>query len=397
MNTKLLACALLAFNVSVVHADVPPAYDFTFIRIIDDPTDINNAGQVVGGGGRTGTLNHAFLWEAGRTTFLDRNPSEANGINNLGQVVGSTWPRPPDLYEETTAMSWTKISSTMLNHLEPNGRSEALAINDHGVAVGFSTVGPIDIRNDPDGAHNRVPVVWNGQTPTRLSNPEAVGGVVVEGMEATDINNHGQIVGRGGIRNEGGGFLTYHALMWDGDKVVDLDPGDYVSGAAAINDAGQVVGTSSLREPDGSHFRMHAFLWDDGVATDLGALDPYQYSGANDINNNGEIVGYSILSGNDYATLWDQNGKIYDLNSFLDTEEVKAGWVLTNAVAINDLGQILGFAENTSPGLFTRGSFLLTPTPIPEPESYAMLAAGLGVIGFVARRRKCSAVPNLRL
>lgn len=30
----------------------------------------------------------------------------------------------------------------------------------------------------------------------------------------------------------------------------------------------------------------------------------------------------------------------------------------------------------------------LTITPVPEPEIYAMLAAGLGLMGFVARRRK---------
>jgi hypothetical protein len=27
-------------------------------------------------------------------------------------------------------------------------------------------------------------------------------------------------------------------------------------------------------------------------------------------------------------------------------------------------------------------------TPVPEPESYAMLVAGLGVLGFVSRRRQ---------
>jgi N-acetylmuramic acid 6-phosphate (MurNAc-6-P) etherase len=30
----------------------------------------------------------------------------------------------------------------------------------------------------------------------------------------------------------------------------------------------------------------------------------------------------------------------------------------------------------------------LPPTSVPEPETYAMLLAGLGMMGFVARRRK---------
>jgi len=29
-------------------------------------------------------------------------------------------------------------------------------------------------------------------------------------------------------------------------------------------------------------------------------------------------------------------------------------------------------------------------TPVPEPEAYAMLMAGLGLLGFIARRRRKS-------
>ena len=39
----------------------------------------------------------------------------------------------------------------------------------------------------------------------------------------------------------------------------------------------------------------------------------------------------------------------------------------------------------------TPGQDMLYLTPIPEPETYAMLLAGLGLMGFVARRRKQSA------
>jgi len=36
------------------------------------------------------------------------------------------------------------------------------------------------------------------------------------------------------------------------------------------------------------------------------------------------------------------------------------------------------------------GSAWYVPTPIPEPETYAMMLAGLGMLGFTARRRKSS-------
>jgi hypothetical protein len=38
------------------------------------------------------------------------------------------------------------------------------------------------------------------------------------------------------------------------------------------------------------------------------------------------------------------------------------------------------------------GAVMLAPTaPVPEPETYGMMLAGLGVVGFLARRRKAAA------
>ena len=56
-----------------------------------------------------------------------------------------------------------------------------------------------------------------------------------------------------------------------------------------------------------------------------------------------------------------------DLNSL-----VSFGGILTAATAINNLGQV---AVSGIP-------------PIPEPETYAMLLAGLGLLGFITRCRK---------
>jgi hypothetical protein len=43
-----------------------------------------------------------------------------------------------------------------------------------------------------------------------------------------------------------------------------------------------------------------------------------------------------------------------------------------------------------SPGARILIDVAFVPTPVPEPETYAMLLTGLGLLGFIARRRKIS-------
>jgi len=60
------------------------------------------------------------------------------------------------------------------------------------------------------------------------------------------------------------------------------------------------------------------------------------------------------------------------------------------ASSINDQGQIIGFAFNHATS--ASGTFLLTP--VPEPETYAILVAGLGLLGLTARKRRAPADAN---
>jgi hypothetical protein len=71
------------------------------------------------------------------------------------------------------------------------------------------------------------------------------------------------------------------------------------------------------------------------------------------------------------------------LNSFLPASVRDEGWVLINSEAINNSGWIIGQAYNTS--LDLEHAFVLSP--VPEPGTYALLLAGLGMICFMRYRR----------
>jgi probable HAF family extracellular repeat protein len=108
----------------------------------------------------------------------------------------------------------------------------------------------------------------------------------------------------------------------------------------------------------------HAFLWTEGAGMiDLGDLSgrPTIYGGsfsiANAINNSGVVVGYSTLrDGVNHAFRWTRDGGMIDLNTLLPGG---SGWVLHEANDINDNGQIVGTGLHDG----TERAFRLTPAP----------------------------------
>lgn len=351
------------------------AYTFTDLGALDGRTSfaysINNAGQVAG----YSTIDNgagwrATLWDGGTMTRLDGlvagGQTLAYGINEAGQVVGQS----AASVSANAAAIWNGGVATELVGLS-FGHAKANGINTAGQVVGQSFSAAVNAYQA---------TLWNGTSATNLGTLNGVGM-----SEAKAINNTGQVAGWSDILQSGSTWKTdgTHATVWNGGVATDLGTlGGRDSRALAINDAGKVAGWSYTT----GAWTQHATVWENGTITDLGIGE------AHGINSAGQVVGWTWGAAGG-AMLW--NGTTATaLNSVLDASTLAAGWSLIDAQDINDNGWIVGQAIN---GAGVRHAYLLSVTAapsisaVPEPETYAMLLAGLGLLGFTARRRKNNA------
>jgi probable HAF family extracellular repeat protein len=277
---------------------------------------INNLGQVVGSSDTAQTVSHAFLWEGGHMTDLglsDARNSLAYCINDASQIAGVY--SYPD--RDTAGFFYAAGVVTTLSYV-PHGRVSA--INNIGEIVGHLT---LDTGTSPEA------FLWNAGTVIDLG---TLGGT---SSQARAINDSGQIAGFAYL----GGNSAIHAFLYSGADLADLGTlGGRNSMAFGINRTGQIVG-ASLTPGNGP---QHAFLYSAGVMTDLGTLGGTE-SQADGINDSGWAVGWSRTAGGEqHAFLW-SSGRMIDLNSFAAPG---SGIRLEEATAVNDVGQIVANANN---------------------------------------------------
>jgi len=169
---------------------------------------------------------------------------------------------------------------------------------------------------------------------------------------ALGLNDLGQAVGSSGTcanttSNSVTGLISGpHAVLWQDGSPTNLGTlgGVLVGVGAAINNRGEVVGASDLT----GDTEAHSFLWTKKTGMqDLGVLgtDPSNFAGW--INNKGQIVGWSCDSSGDCrAYLW-QSQEMVDLNSLIPAD---SPLYLILAFGINDDGEIVGQAVDISTG-----------------------------------------------
>jgi probable HAF family extracellular repeat protein len=159
------------------------------------------------------------------------------------------------------------------------------------------------------------------------------------------------VVGDTWLANSGGypprgGIWKYGAVTDVGTINKSSYTYDQYSFAYGINEGGEVVGESSINSAQyGYSQRTHAFAYRDGMIYDLGSLGG-TYARAVAVNNVEQAVGYGTTAGDAQThAILRQNGEHFDLGTL-------PGGKCSQASALNDSGQAVGFATRARADLF---------------------------------------------
>jgi probable HAF family extracellular repeat protein len=292
---------------------------------------------------------------------LHGSASVALSINNKGQIVGGS-----TIAGDTAFHAFVVQSGTQGLVLQDLGtrfggtNSQALAINANGDMIGATVV----------AGHMRA-VLDTGT-------PQQIGTLGGQSSVARGINNRSDVVGYSAL----GGDNAAHAFLYSHQNLFDLGTlGGTNSAASAINNRGDIVGTSETLTPDVTQAFLysgglrslgtlggknssavdinergdvvgsadtaagttHAFLFADGAMRDLGTLGG-DSSNAFGINDSGDVVGgaqFAIDNTTSHAFILGRC-QLTDLNSLIPSD---SGWVLNEARAINNSGEIVGIGQ----------------------------------------------------
>ncbi len=349
MSVRRDACAAVEYTITEL-----PTFGGEYDVVV---SDINNVGQIVGYSHFSENnvfLSRAFIWNGSGPLrdlgTLGGTSSEAIAINDSGQIVGRSHAVDGQEHAFCTAPnSVINAATDDLGTLVGSDSSSAYSINSNGVIVGGSLV------YYDNTSHS---VIW------QRNGPITTFGEFNCGSEAYSINDNGQVVGGASYD----GFDSEYAFVYNSNGAAQQIP---VTGyskvvARANNSMGEIVGSAT--NGDG---------WVTGFYYEGNEVRYFNDCIPCDINDQGQMVG--TLGRASQAFIWLGSGDLLDLNGMIDPA---SNWWLESAVAINDLGQIVGTGRNANG---QPRAFLLTP--VPEPSTLVLLGVVVAILLFCGLRR----------
>jgi probable HAF family extracellular repeat protein len=314
---------------------------------------VNIHGDVAGSSTTPSGAEHAFLYHNGVMSDLGvlnagDTFSRAYGINDPGVVVGQS---------NGATSSPFYYSAGQLHFVGSLGGNYGFAskINAAGQIVGISA--------DQNGVTHAFR--YTSGTMTNLGSLSAAHDYSIAG----GINSSGDVTGYSTTSAS-----NYDAFLYHAGSIQDLGNLYSNSRGFGINDAVYVAGASVIDAAGDEH----AFLWHAGVMMDLGTTGGAVTSQGLNINSLNQVVGTLGFGAGltNRGFLW-SNGVMTDVNNLLPAN---SGWILRDAQAINDLGQIVGFGNIGG----QQHAYLLSP--VPEQSTIVLFAAGAIPLVLLARR-----------
>lgn len=260
---------------------------------------INDHGVVLGSSeqGFGGQVTQDWLWRDGQVRILDTDLFPI-AMNDSEVVVGTL---PPTLTGPAMAGVWKDGYLTVLP--SSGYQTNANAINNRGDIVG-DLIARFPDPQPPASVDVSFALLWRPDSVVDLGRLGPPFGN--EGAFATAINYRQWVVGQSTAPG-----MHDHAFIWKDGAMSDLGtlPGFTESRANDVNWFGEVVGSSSVYSVARSRWVSRASLWYGDRSVDLNLLKPASFPGvlqsAQAVNNRGQIIG--VWTSDPFPTNSDQN------------------------------------------------------------------------------------------
>jgi len=282
----------------------------------------------------------------------------AHILNNNGTFTGYADTTEPDPYAPDECWDgnclvahtfrWSRGKLTELGVVGVGPNSESNWLSENGLIAGDSQNGLLDplvgfwqIRGVLWRGNETIEVGTLGDGYNSLARGVNTNGVVV-GLSTTLVADPNAMIMSFGLPYA---FQT-RAFRWKNGHIQDLGTlGGLDAMALGVNESGQIFGNSYTSSdpspvcgnPDFGFDSLTtgAFLWQNGKMTNLGSLGG-TCTNAITINNRGQVVGYSFLAGDAvfHPFLWER-GKLVDLGTLGGNQGV--------AQRLNEAGDIAGW------------------------------------------------------